>query len=118
MLHVPGGQFFHGEVDSADAHLGVAVTMTDANGGSITLGSTQRVILYDVAIFSVAGGRVVLTDSTDTAALRIIGGSLGANGTIVHRFGRPVELQVGKVPTLFAAAGQVDATVNGEIVEV
>lgn len=118
MLHVPGGVFFHGEVDSSDAHLGIAATLYDANGGTITLGATQRVILYDVAIFSVAGGRVVLTDNTDVAGARIIGGSLSANGTIITRFSRPVELVVGKVPTLFAAAGQVDATINGEIVEI
>jgi hypothetical protein len=117
MLHVPGGQFLHGEVSSATASAGVTVTWRDANGGIVT--PVGRLIIYDIQITAVAAGRVSLIQgASDAAGAVIVGGTFPVNSTIITRFERPFECVFSNNLKVFAPAGQVDAIVNAELVEV
>jgi hypothetical protein len=118
MLHVPGGRFVRGEVSSADASAGVAVSLYDMEGNAVTLGSTERLVIYDLAIIAVAGGAIALTQITNVAGKRLVSGTVAANGGIVIDYLRPLECAKGQTPVLFAAAGQVNLSLVAEILSV
>lgn len=120
MLHVPGGQWIHGEVNSTNATGGVAFTFTDANGGAVTIGATQRLIVYDFSVsVAAAQDRVVVAQNTDVAGKRIFAAALLTGFPAVETYLRPFEMLVGITPKLFTGtAQQVDAQLNGELVEV
>jgi hypothetical protein len=114
------GDEVHGEVISSNASGGVAVTFYDA--GSPTTGNsvaarvvkaTEFVVITDVILISTAGGVYDLVADTAAAGRHIVKGNAAALGGIAHHFETPITCPQGVVPTLFAAAGQVDMIVSG-----
>lgn len=111
------GDEVHGEVISADASGGVAVTFYDA--GTLTartLSSTEFVTVTDVMLSSTVGGVFDLFFGTTTGAGRhIVKGILDAKSGLMKILKTPRCGPVGQGITLSAAAGQIDLVITGYI---
>jgi len=115
------GEPIHGEVSSADASGGVAVSLFSAGGTSTarTLAATEYLNITDIIFLSVAGGAAALVADTDAAGKRIFKhDDVEAKGGIAHHFAIPWSCPVGVVPKLIAVIGQVDLTITGFITKV
>jgi hypothetical protein len=113
------GSPIHCEVDSPDAHLGVAFTLYYA--GSLTafaLAANQTIAVTDIVFISTAGGTYSIVGDSDAAGRRVAKGNASALGGLAHRFEEPVVLAKGVTPKLFAAAGQVTCVLQGFVNEV
>lgn len=108
----------HGEVSSADASAGVALTLYESGSTTArTLKATETLVLTDVLLVSATGGDVKLVADTDAAGRRIVKGTVAANGGISMSLYTPHYCPVGVVPKVIAPAGQVDCCVQGFIVQ-
>jgi hypothetical protein len=112
------GNNVHGEVSSANASAGVAVTLYTA--GTITpvrpLASNEHLNITDVLVTSPANlGFSLEFAGADTAGARIVKSGAAVPGIAMH-FNTPVKGPAGVAPTLIAAmAGQIDLVLSGFI---
>jgi hypothetical protein len=108
----------HGEVSSANASAGVAVTLYAA--GTTTpvrvLAANEHLNITDVLVTSPANlGFSLEFAGADTAGARIIKSGAAVPGVAMH-FNTPIMGPAGVAPTLIAAmAGQIDLVLSGFI---
>lgn len=119
---MPRGEEVHGEVHSTDATTAVEVPLYDADGQTVTVTSTTRLVVTDVMfVTAVAGDGYVFFDNDDDNALdageTIIRGTVAANGGIAMSYnGTPRFGKLGGKPhVIHGAAGAVDVLLTGYI---
>lgn len=118
------GTEVHGEVNTDDASSGVEISLYDWNGGAVTLGSTERLVVTDITLVSAVGGDCsVFLDADNDNALdageTVLRGTVNAGGGISASFVcTPRAGQPGAKPHVLAPAGDVDVVLTGYILKV
>lgn len=121
------GDEIKGEVVSADASAGVALTLYD-RGANAGVTRTQLPIEFltitDILLISTDGGAYNLVffplggAIVDGAGLRISLGVADVHGGLAHTFETPITGPKGYGAALIAAAGNVDLVITGNLSKV
>jgi hypothetical protein len=114
MFGLQGVQAVRGEMSSAAASAGVAVSLFQGTTAR-TLASNETLTITDLLIVSVPGGNVVLAAVADSAGQRLIAGTFSANGGCLFSFKTPIVCPRGVTPVAFGPTGQLNVTLSGYI---
>lgn len=109
-----GGIPVHGEVVSADAHAGVAFTLSKG-ALAFTLGTDDTLFISDLQVVMEDAGAFAVVADSDAAGKRVAKGSVLGGGGVVLNFQTPFECPRGIMPKLIADAGNVSALIQGLI---
>lgn len=114
------GEPIHGELHSADAHLGVQVPIYKAGGiVAYVLQPWEWIEIHSIEIVTAAGGDVFLSvdaaaNATPTPGTTVVRGTLAANSGLVQSIMHYTGVNA-YLPFLFAPAGVVDCNFRGWI---
>jgi hypothetical protein len=114
MFH--SGYPIHAEVDSADAHGGVAFTLYKAGStSSFSLGTAEYLNITDIIFIAAAEGLWEVYADSDAGGRVVAKGKAATEGGLSKTFTTPYVCPVGVTPKLYAAAGcgQVTCVVQG-----
>ena len=109
------GEEVHGEISSADASGGVALTLYRADKTARTLATSEVLVITDIVASWSSAGSFAFVSNTDTAGKRIFKATVGALGGMTIPLRAPHYCPIGVMPKLIAAAGQVDIQIQGYI---